>query len=182
MSAATAVRKSTDARVLGTRIAVAVLTLAVAWCVYDVTGASPPPTAESYVSAKPGRVLAGDGFAIGKTPVRCGKAQVVLDPGLDDLAAAYPGIIILNSKYLPRLPEVVTLYAFGHECGHQLHGRDEALADCYAVMRGRGQGWLDASGIDRICEFWKPFAGDNAHLPGVDRCALMRRCFAAASP
>jgi hypothetical protein len=141
----------------------------------------PPPTAESYIAAKPGRSLAGAAFTVGGRPVACGRARIVLDPGLDDLAAAYPGLIILNTKYLPRLPDTVGLYAFGHECGHQLHGPDEAKADCYAVMRGEAQGWLDAAGIDKICDFWKPFAGDNAHLPGSERCEMMRRCYQSAS-
>jgi len=88
--------------------------------------------------------------------------------------------IILNPARMQKLPKVVRLYAFGHECGHQLHGVSEEMADCYAVTRGQAQGWLDAAGVEAICAFWKPYAGDNKHLPGPERCELMKRCFAKA--
>jgi hypothetical protein len=161
-------------------VAIAGVTAAAA-CAYWLMAAPLVPTADSYVAAQPNRQLAGADFRIGAQRVACGKAHIVLDPELDDLAAAYPGIIIMNSKYLPRLPDIVGLYAFGHECGHQLHGPNEEMADCYAVMRGEAQGWLNEAGLETICTFWKPFAGDNIHLPGAERCALMRSCFARAT-
>jgi len=49
------------------------------------------------------------------------------------------------------------------------------------VTRGQAQGWLDAAGVEAICAFWKPYAGDNKHLPGPERCELMKRCFARAA-
>jgi hypothetical protein len=168
-----------QARGIALLSAVVVAVGAACWMAYDYARQPTAVTAESYVAAKAGRRHAPD-FAIGGTPARCGNATVVLDEGLDDLAAAYPGVIIMNAKYLPRLPTVIGLYAFGHECGHHLHGPGEEQADCYAVMRGEAQGWLTAKGVDEICTFWKAFAGDKGHLPGPARCDLMRRCFASA--
>jgi hypothetical protein len=54
------------------------------------------------------------------------------------------------------------------------------MADCYAVMRGQAQGWLDAAGVQTICDFWGKTKSAGGHLPGPERCALMQRCFARA--
>jgi hypothetical protein len=105
----------------------------------------------------------------------------VLNPSLNDIAAAYPGYIILNPDRFRALPKVVRLYAFYHECGHQMRGPSEEAADCYAVEVGRRDGWLDLLGIQAICDFWRPYAGDSVHLPGPERCKLMKRCFEAAA-
>ena len=147
---------------------------------YEFTSDPGPPTIAQYLAFAPDRSMAPPGYSIDGTGVACGKVQVVFNPSLDNVAAAHPGFIIINPRQFDKLPKVVRLYAFGHECGHQLHGVSEELADCYAVTRGEAQGWLDAGGVEAICNFWKPYAGDNQHLPGPARCELMRRCFAKA--
>ena len=147
---------------------------------YQMMSDPGPPTIAEYVAYNPDRSIAPADFKIDGEAVTCGKAQVALNPSLMDVAAAHPGFIILNPRRLEHLPKVIALYAFGHECGHQLHGVSEEMADCYAVTRGQVQGWLDAAGVDAICAFWKPYAGDNKHLPGPERCELMKRCFAKA--
>jgi len=147
---------------------------------YDMLSDPGPPTLEQYIAYAPGRTLAPADYTIDGAGIACGTARVVLNSSLDDVAAAHPGFIILNPARMQKLPKVVRLYAFGHECGHQLHGVSEEMADCYAVTRGQAQGWLDAAGVEAICAFWKPYAGDNKHLPGPERCELMKRCFAKA--
>lgn len=151
------------------------------WAAYEWSLPSGPPSIASYVAAKPGRSIAATDFAIDGVPSRCAKAGIVIDPFLDDVAAAFPGFIILNPKGLERVPKVVRLYAFGHECGHHLKGPSEEMADCYAVVRGEAQGWLDAKGVEDICAFWKPIAAEAGHAPGPARCELMRRCFASVA-
>ena len=140
-----------------------------------------PPTVAEYAAKNPLRTVAPADFTIAGQTTVCAKVPVVLDPTLMDVGAAYPGFIILNPRVMSHLPKVVALYAFGHECGHQLHGVSEEEADCYAVVRGEAQGWLDEAGVQQICDFWKPQARvDNKHLPGPERCELMKRCFAMA--
>jgi hypothetical protein len=139
-----------------------------------------PPTLEEYLAYAPGRTLAPADYRIDGEPVFCGAAKLVLNTRLDDVAAAHPGFIILNPAIFDKLPKPVRLYAFGHECGHQLHGPSEEMADCYAVMRGEAQGWLDKAGVQTICNFWSIAQSANGHLPGPERCALMQRCFARA--
>ncbi len=120
--------------------------------------------------AEPGFQLAG------VTPT-CHGLPIVLDPSLDDVAAAHAGFVILNAERIAKLPKVVQLYAFGHECGHQTHGLSEEKADCQAIADGRAAGWLDEPGVGAICDFWKPYQGDSSHLPGPERCELMKSCF-----
>ncbi len=157
------------------------LAVACALFAYQITSApAGPPTLAEYLDYAPGRSLAPAGYSVGGTPLACGPVKIVLNPKLDDVAAAHPGFVIINPAAFDKLPKVIRLYAFGHECGHQLHGPSEDMADCYAVTRGQAQKWLDATGVQAICEFWKPLAGDNKHLPGTERCEAMKQCFAKA--
>jgi hypothetical protein len=159
----------------------AFLAIAVALFAYQITSApAAPPTLAEYLAFAPGRTLAPVGYGVDGTPLVCGKVQIVLNPKLDDVAAAEPGFVILNPAAFDKLPKVVRLYAFGHECGHQLHGPDETVADCAAISSGVSQKWLDAAGVQAICDFWKPLAADKGHLPGVARCEAMKQCFTRA--
>ena len=160
----------------------AVLAVAVALFAYQITSApSGPPTLQEYLAYAPGRTLAPAGFSVEGTPLVCGKVQLVLNPKLEDVAAAHPGFVIINPSAFEKLPKVVRLYAFGHECGHQIQGPDEEKADCYAMTAGADQKWLDVAGVQAICDFWKPLAADKGHLPGPERCEAMKRCFAKAN-
>ena len=156
------------------------LVLGAALLVYWIASDPGPPTLEQYLAYAPGRTLAPADYAFEGARLSCGDVRVVLNPDLNDVAAAHPGFIIINPKRFGKIPKVVRLYAFGHECGHQLHGPSEETADCYSVTRGQAQGWLDAEGVQAICDFWRPYAGDNQHLPGAARCELMKQCFAKA--
>ncbi len=137
------------------------------------------PTPEEYVAqAGPGaKIVPAGRLTIDGRVVRCGNWPTVIDPNLDDYGAAYPGFLILNPNKLGRLPVAVKLWIYAHECAHQYRGPDETRADCFAVQRGRRQGWLSPSGIEQICSFIRPAVGDAMHFAGSERCARMRQCY-----
>ena len=142
------------------------------------------PTAAEYLAAKgttvthvPAGRLAFDGQSF-----RCGRFSAVLNPKLDDYGAAYFGFILLNPVRFTTLPLTLKRYAYTHECGHQYVGFNEDDADCYAIRRGRKDGWLDSTALDEICAFIGRSKGDGAHALGERRCKKMRQCFADAAP
>lgn len=141
------------------------------------------PTPEEYVSHVGGdaTIMPPGGLKLDGYKMTCGQRPVVLDNQLDDYGAAYPGFLILNPKLLSKVPTVVKQWIFAHECGHQFRGPDEETADCFAVQRGRRQGWLAAEGVEEICRFISPAKGDTMHFSGSHRCELMRKCFADPS-
>jgi hypothetical protein len=112
----------------------------------------------------------------------CSRFPTVMNVSLDDYGAAFFGFVLLNPPRIATLPPVVKRYAYAHECGHQYVGFDEGEADCFAVRRGKSEGWLDAAGMDAICDFISRSKGDAVHAFGQRRCEMMRRCFARARP
>src|SRR5437870_565010 len=139
------------------------------------------PTPEEYV-----RKVGGDAQIVpvgmlkidGQTAI-CGRRPTVLNNNLDDYGAAYQGFVILNPKLLAKLKSTpVKLWIHAHECGHQFRGPDEETADCFAVQRGRRQGWLTPQGLEEVCLFMSPAKSDNAHFTGTKRCEAMRECYA----
>lgn len=108
----------------------------------------------------------------------CGYRPTVLDNNLDDYSAANPGFLIINPKLVNRVSTPLKMWIYSHACAHQYRGPDEELADCFAVQRGRRQGWLSQEGMEEICDFIRPSKGDLTHLSGSHRCESMRRCFA----
>jgi hypothetical protein len=113
----------------------------------------------------------------------CGNHATVLDPNLNDYAAApYPQFVILNMPLIAKVPTPVKLWIYNHECGHLVGGPDESKADCYAVRRGRSSGWLDTAGLEQVCSFISVARPDAVHASGPDRCNLMRECFRQAPP
>ncbi len=143
------------------------------------TFASASPTPEEYV-AKVGadaKVVPANELAIDGRKVICGKRPTVLDNKLDDYGAAYPGFLILNPKLLAKVSTPVKLWIHAHECGHQYRGPDEETADCFAVQRGRRQGWLTLEGLEEVCRFISPAKGDSMHFSGSHRCEAMRKCY-----
>jgi hypothetical protein len=112
----------------------------------------------------------------------CGRFPAMLNAHLDDYGAAYFGFVLLNPARFDALPLTLKRYAYAHECGHQYVGYDEGEADCYAVRRGRREGWLDARAMDEICAFISRSRGDGAHALGTRRCQMMRQCLARSRP
>ncbi len=157
------------ARAIGAALAVLCLP-----CIIAVAVAGPTP--EEYaakVGADAKMVPAGE-LAIDGRKVICGKRPTVLDNKLDDYGAAYPGFLILNPKLLAKVSTPVKLWIHAHECGHQYRGPDEETADCFAVQRGRRQGWLTPEGLEEVCNFISPAKGDSMHFSGSHRCEAMR--------
>lgn len=138
------------------------------------------PTPEEYVASVGGQaiLLAPGQLVIDGRKFLCGTRPTVIDDNLDDYGAAYPGFIILNIKLLSRLPTPVKQWIYSHECGHQFRGPDEETADCFAVQRGRREGWLTPEGLDQACEFIAAAKGDSMHFAGPHRCEAMRACYA----
>lgn len=138
------------------------------------------PTPEEYAKHVGGsaRIIAPGQMTLDGRRMTCGQRPTVIDDQLDDYGAAYPGFLILNSKLMARVPTAVKLWIYAHECGHQFRGPDEETADCFAVQRGRRQGWLTPEGLDEICSFIRPSKGSSMHFSGSHRCEAMRACYA----
>lgn len=137
------------------------------------------PTPEEYVqrAGEDTLLLAPGQFTLDGRRQTCGQRPVVIDNKLDDYGAAYPGFLIMNPRLLSRVSTPVKQWIFAHECGHQFRGPDEETADCFAVQRGRRQGWLLPEGLDEICSFISPAKGDAMHFSGSHRCEYMRKCY-----
>lgn len=138
-----------------------------------------PPTPEEYVAHVGGdaKVVPAGELKLDNRKLVCGHRPTVLDNQLDDYGAAYPGFLILNPKLLSKVSTPVKLWIYAHECGHQFRGPDEETADCFAVQRGRRQGWLTPEGLTEICQFIAPAKGDSMHFAGSHRCQYMRQCY-----
>lgn len=159
------------------------------WCIALVAGlvvllphasAEDVPTPEEYAAHVGGdaKVLPPGALKLDGQQQVCGQRPVVIDNQLDDYGAAYPGFLIVNPKLLSKVSTPVKLWIFAHECGHQFRGPDEETADCFAVQRGRRQGWLTSEGLDEVCSFIAPAKGDSMHFSGSHRCEYMRKCYA----
>jgi hypothetical protein len=138
------------------------------------------PTPEEYAkqAGEDAVVMPPGGFTLDGRKQWCGKRPTVIDDNLDDYGAAYPGFLIFNSRLMDKVSRPVKLWIFAHECGHQFRGPDEATADCFAVQRGRREGWLSQDGLNEICQFISPARGDSMHFSGGHRCEQMRKCYA----
>lgn len=139
-----------------------------------------PPTVEEYlkIAGDRAKVVAAGKLVIEGKRLTCGRRPTVTHPGFSDYGGAFPGFLILNLEKMKLLPKVVQWWIFAHECAHQFRGPSEEIADCFAVQRGRRQGWLKEAGMDQICRFISPARGDSLHPPGKVRCTKMRACFA----
>lgn len=139
------------------------------------------PTPAEYVAhvGEKARIVTPGNLKLDGIRVMCGRRPTVLDPTLEDYGAAYPGFLILNPDKVGNLPTPVKLWIYAHECAHQFRGPDEETADCFAVQRGKRQGWLTSDGVKQICEFISPAKGDSMHFSGAERCEIMTRCFAS---
>ncbi len=160
----------------------ALVAMLVVWSVALLAAASAHagPTPEEYVKHVGGAatIIPPGELRLDSRRMTCGQRPTVIDDQLDDYGAAYPGFLILNSKLMSRVPTAVKLWIYAHECGHQFRGPDEETADCFAVQRGRRQGWLTPDGLEEICSFIRPSKGSSMHFSGSHRCEAMRRCFA----
>jgi hypothetical protein len=158
---------------------------AFAFAFASVTGAHAQrgPTPEDYVTNVVGeaRIVAAGELVLAGRKVSCRDHPTVLHDLLDDYGAAYPGFIILNLRRLQQVSRAVKLWTYAHECGHQFRGPDEEAADCFAVQRGRREGWLTPAGLEEICRFIAAAPESRVHSAGPKRCEAMRACYADRS-
>jgi hypothetical protein len=125
------------------------------------------------------KILPAGQLTIDGRKVICGRRPTVLNSKLDDYGSAYPGFVILNPKYMATIKSTaVKLWIHAHECGHQFRGPDEETADCFAVQRGRREGWLTPQGLDEVCAFMASAKASDMHLAGPKRCEAMKACYA----
>lgn len=128
------------------------------------------------------KVVAAGTLKLAGRRMSCGRTPTLISHTFWDYGGAKKGMIILNPTKLDRLSNSVRLYVYAHECGHQVFGPRETRADCYAVERGKREGWLNETGMDEVCSFISAFPGDWVHPPGPKRCEIMRACYAKAKP
>jgi hypothetical protein len=86
------------------------------------------PTPEIYVNHNKGgsEVVPNGHLAFDGQSFTCRKFPTVLDPQLNDYAAApYKRFMILNLKLISKLTQPVRLWVFFHECAHLVGIRDE---------------------------------------------------------
>jgi hypothetical protein len=143
------------------------------------------PTPQDYVERNGGgaTIVPAGQLVLDGHHMSCGDRATVLDPNLDDYAAApYRQFVILNMPYVAKVPTAVKLWIYSHECGHLFGGPDENKADCFAVRRGRAAGWLTPQGLDEVCNFISAARPDAMHVSGSDRCKLMRQCWRESAP
>ena len=170
-------------RELASSLAAAAIALA------DIAGANAQPlkadpTPQDYVERNGGgaTIVPPGRLVLDGQRTSCGHWATVLDPNLEDYAKSYPQFVILNMPALAKVPTVVKLWIFSHECGHLFGGPDENKADCFGVQRGRAAGWLDGAGMEQVCAFIYVARPDATHPSGPERCRLMRACYEAAPP
>lgn len=168
------------------RLTLCTLIFALAWA--PAASAQPlkrDPTPQDYVERNGGgaSIVPAGQLVLDGHRMTCGSFPTVLDPNLNDYAAApYRQFIILNMPYVAKVPTAVKLWIYSHECGHKFVGPDENKADCFAIHRGRAAGWLTPQGLDQVCSFISAAHPDAAHLSGPERCARMRECYRAGAP
>jgi len=124
------------------------------------------------------KVLQPGRYRLGKRRMRCRSAKTVISPRFWDYGGAIPGYIIMNPRKLRRVPAYVRMFIYYHECGHQFYGRNELRSDCYAIRRGREEGWLNARRVRNVCNMlFKHSKGDRYHPPGPLRCRKLNECY-----
>lgn len=116
-------------------------------------------------------------FYIDGLPVVCGPTVFVVEPRLNDVGMAQPGIIYLNPNYFVPLPTSLKLFWAAHECGHQVVGINESAADCWAIRTGRAQGWFPPDQFNYMIEMFRNNPGDMRHPPGPRRVQDMIYCY-----
>jgi hypothetical protein len=123
---------------------------------------------------------ATDSVQLAGRTVRCKDVRIITDRGLPSEGAEAPGVLILNPDMLNEQPAIVRLFVFHHECGHHNVGDSELAADCWAVGQGVREGWLDAKGLEDVCQSFEDAPETSTHPSGRRRCHNLDRCFASA--
>lgn len=118
-------------------------------------------------------------FAIDGIPVVCGGLPTAVDIRIPDAAMNNGQAILINPAVVGRLPTVLKLFTYAHECGHAVVGADELAADCWAIQTGKSQGWFPPEAFGALIALFQNNRGDIRHPPGPVRIENMRRCYGA---
>jgi hypothetical protein len=162
--------------------------VAISVCETSLAGAqvlAPNPTPEMYVANNKGgsRIIPNGQLTYDGVSFSCGKFPTVDDPLLHDYAAApYKGFLIINPTVFNKVPVMVKLWIYQHECAHALGIPDETKADCYSVSKLRRQGLLPPQGLNQVCDFISAGQADATHPAGPARCVAMRTCYSKSAP
>lgn len=118
-------------------------------------------------------------FGIDGYPVVCGSVTFVLNPQLNDVGQAQPGVIYLNPNVLMQMSTSMKLFWAAHECGHHVVGSNENAADCWAIRTGRDQGWFPPQAFQETIYQFQNNPGDFSHAPGPVRVQQMMQCYSS---
>lgn len=127
-----------------------------------------------YACAQQRTLTAGALFLSGYQAT-CGPIQTIISP-INDIAESWGGWIYISPR-LFGLPRAQQLFWYTHECGHQIFGSNETVADCWAVRQGKLQGWLDANEFKYLLDMIRSLPGDATHATGPVRAENLRRCY-----
>lgn len=116
-------------------------------------------------------------FAIDGIPVVCGGMPTLVTSNIPDAAMNNGQAILMNPMALGRLPTVLKLYVYAHECGHSVVGTSEVAADCWAIRTGRDQGWFPPQAFQLLMAFFQNNPGSLRHPPGPQRVQNMMACY-----
>jgi hypothetical protein len=118
-------------------------------------------------------------FSIDGVPVMCGNVTFVLNPQLNDVGFAQPGVIHLNPDVLAPMSTSMKLFWAAHECGHHAVGLNEDAADCWAIRMGRDQGWFPSQAFQEMIYQFRNNPGDFSLAPGPVRLQQMLQCYSS---
>lgn len=96
-------------------------------------------------------------------------------------------VIMLNPQILVYQSTEMQLFWFAHECAHHVLGHiiqfsaaNESMADCWAVITGKRQGWFPPQAFQHLVEVLGSSPGSIwGHLPGPARIQNMMNCYAS---
>lgn len=133
--------------------------------------------AAGLISSANAQIYPPGGFAIDGIPVVCGSLPTIVTTNIPDGAMNNGQAILMNPMVLGRLPTVLKLYVYAHECGHAVVGSNEVGADCWAIRTGRDQGWFPPDAFGLLIEFFRNNPGSLRHPPGPVRVQNMMQCY-----
>jgi len=116
-------------------------------------------------------------FSIDGVAFQCGRVPIIVDTSISDVGMAGYGLIYLNTDYFEGLPTGLRLWWANHECAHHIVGTDEMAADCWAVRKGRDEGWFPPEMFRAMKQMFADNRGDQEHASGLDRLRNMRACY-----
>jgi hypothetical protein len=134
---------------------------------------------EDAAALEQGKLVAPGRLVVAGRRLSCGTTATLLRD-FEGFAVSST-VIMLNMQALKELPRPVQWLIYYHECGHILHGPNEAAADCYAIRRARREGWLSKTGLEGICAVFNIAGHGPMHPDPEARCDQLRQCFAKKS-